>query len=251
RPIQMTLLSGDGVTIHYTTDGREPTEDEPSINSGASVTADRTLTLKAKAFQFSWTPSSTRTASYTVPHGPLPTLVQFSDANYQTPENAGQAAITVTRAGDTSGATTVTYATVDNPAAVRCDDTTTMPGVAFARCDYATTIDTLTFAPGETTKTFNVPLIDDAHAEGAETVILKLSNPSGATLGTQATATLTITDNDGGLLNVNPITLPDPGFFVRQHYLDFLSREPEQGEPWSAVLRNCQNQFNTDPNNAA
>src|SRR5205085_445963 len=71
------------------------------------------------------------------------------------------------------------------------------------------------------------------------------------TLGTQATATLTVTDNDGGLLNVNPITLADPGFFVRQHYLDFLSREPEQGEPWSAVLRNCQNQFNTDPNNAA
>ena len=35
---------------------------------------------------------------------------------------------------------------------------------------------------------------------------------------------------------------------MRQHYLDFLAREPEPGEPWSAVLRGCANQFNTDPN---
>ena len=36
-------------------------------------------------------------------------------------------------------------------------------------------------------------------------------------------------------------------FFVRQHYLDFLSREPEAGEPWTGVLTNCPNPFNTDP----
>ena len=250
NPMLMTRLSG-GVIIHYTTDGREPTEDDPSINSGASVLVDRTLTLKAKAFKFSWTPSGTRTASYTLVSGTLPTLVQFSDATYEAPEGAGQATITVTRTGDTSGTTAVAYATVDNPAAVRCDDTTTLPGVAFARCDYATTIDTLTFTPGETTKTFTVPLIDDAHVEGNETVALQLSNPVGGTLGAQATATLTITDNDGGVVSANPIMAADPKFFVRQHYLDFLSREPEQGEPWSGVLRGCQNQFNTDPTNPA
>src|SRR5205085_3847966 len=52
----------------------------------------------------------------------------------------------------------------------------------------------------------------------------------------------------------NPILQGDAAgisFFVRQQYLDFLSREPEQGEPWSNVLAKCQNQFNTDPNNAA
>jgi hypothetical protein len=36
---------------------------------------------------------------------------------------------------------------------------------------------------------------------------------------------------------------------VRQQYLDFLSREPEVSEPWSNVLRNCQNQFNSDSGN--
>jgi len=44
----------------------------------------------------------------------------------------------------------------------------------------------------------------------------------------------------------NPID--DPQFFVRQHYLDFLSREPEAGQPWSAILNSCPNPFNLDPN---
>jgi hypothetical protein len=38
-------------------------------------------------------------------------------------------------------------------------------------------------------------------------------------------------------------------FFVRQHYLDFLSREPEAGEPWSGVLNRCADPFNLDAQN--
>src|SRR5205823_13464284 len=34
--------------------------------------------------------------------------------------------------------------------------------------------------------------------------------------------------------------------FVRQQYLDFLSREPEAGEPWSNVLNNCSD-VNNNP----
>jgi hypothetical protein len=41
----------------------------------------------------------------------------------------------------------------------------------------------------------------------------------------------------------------NPSFFVRQHYLDFLSREPEPGEPWSGVLNGCADPGNVDPNN--
>ncbi len=37
--------------------------------------------------------------------------------------------------------------------------------------------------------------------------------------------------------STNPID--DSRFFVRQHYLDFLSREPELGEPWTALLNSC------------
>src|SRR6185436_1380258 len=92
-------------------------------------------------------------------------------------------------------------------------------------------------------KTFIVPIIDDSYAEGNETFSVVLSNPIGATLGAPATATVSITDNDGAN-GPNPIfTTP---FFVRLQYLDFLSREPEPGEPWSAVLNNCSD-VNNNP----
>ena len=169
--------------------------------------------------------------------------IAFGAANYQAGEGDGLATITVTRSGDTSAPSTVGFATVDDPASVPCNDTTTKPGVAFARCDYATTVDTISFTAGQTTKVITIPLIDDVHVEGSEAVQLQLVNPSGAMLGPQNTATLTIKDNDT-TLGPNPIfTTP---FFVRQQYLDFLSREPEQGEPWSGVLNNCSD-VNNNP----
>ena len=90
---------------------------------------------------------------------------------------------------------------------------------------------------------FSIPLIDDAYAEGSETFTVALSNATGASLGAPAMATVTITDNET-VNGANPIfTTP---FFVRQHYLDFLSREPEAGEPWTAVLNNCSD-VNNNP----
>jgi glucose/arabinose dehydrogenase len=172
-----------------------------------------------------------------------PNTVQFASSIFQTSEdhteNTPRAIITVTRAGDTSGTASVDYRTVDDNTPVRCD---AVNGTAYARCDYATTTGTLTFAPGETQQTFTIPIIEDAYVEGSETLALALFNPSGATLGAQATATLNIADNDVPG-EPNPIYRTD--FFVRQQYLDFLSREPEPGEPWSAVLNNCPDPFNT------
>ncbi|MBK7709042.1 MAG: hypothetical protein IPJ30_25650 [Acidobacteria bacterium] len=66
-----------------------------------------------------------------------------------------------------------------------------------AGVDYVNASSTLNFANGETSKTFDVTVCDDALFEGNETVNLTLSNPTGgATLGIQTTAALTITDND-------------------------------------------------------
>ncbi|MDQ3907561.1 MAG: carboxypeptidase regulatory-like domain-containing protein, partial [Acidobacteriota bacterium] len=100
---------------------------------------------------------------------PLPTTLQFSQAQYTVSEGGGRAAVTVTRSGDTSTSVTVDVRTVDDPAAVPCGDTTTKPGVAFARCDYATVAGTLTFNAGETQKAFTVPVIDDSWVEPTET----------------------------------------------------------------------------------
>ena len=86
-------------------------------------------------------------------------------------------AVTLSRAP--SGTVTVDYATSD--------------GTATAGSDYTATSGTLTFAAGETAKTVAVPVLDDDHDEGSET--LTLSNPSEAYLA-DGTATGTITNTD-------------------------------------------------------
>ncbi len=50
-------------------------------------------------------------------------------------------------------------------------------------------------------------------------------------------------------VELNPIDNTD--FFVRQQYRDFLFREPEPGQPWTGILNQCPNQFNTDPNSSS
>jgi hypothetical protein len=160
-------------------------------------------------------------------------------------EGDGRATLTVTRAGDASGVASVDYRTADTDTfTVGCSDATGNNGGAYARCDFAAVVGRLDFAAGELQKTIDVPIIDDAHREGAETFQVVLSNPAGAGLSATTTATVTIQDNDAAGA-ANPIfTTP---FFVRQHYLDFLSREPEAGEPWSGVLARCPNVNNLDP----
>ena len=128
--------------------------------------------------------------------------------------------VNVSRTGDTSGTATVDYATSDAAGNSLCNAIT---GAASSRCDYLRTLGTLTFAPGETSKTILVPIIDDSFAEGPESFTLTLSNVTGATLGT-STATITINDNDA-TTTTNPID--SAGFFVRQNYIDFLNREPD------------------------
>ena len=204
-------------------------------------TATRTGTITVNG---NVTHTVTQTSAGTTPQ------IQFSgNAEFTVNENdASRAAtITVTRTGDTAGAATIDYATLDDPAAVPCDpnikngDTPFPQGTAYARCDYASTIDTLTFNPGETVKTFRIPLINDVFQEGNETFPISLFNPQGATLGTLAAGTVTLQSDDLAFPTSNPINqIP---FFVRQQYLDFLDREPEAGEPWSGVLNRCGNIF--------
>lgn len=152
--------------------------------------------------------------------------ISFAASSYSFSEAEGHATIGVTRAGDSSQAASVDYATTDN--------------TAKQRTDYTTASGTLLFNAGESTKTFDVLLIDNAYVDGNRTVNLTLSNPSGAILGAQFSSVLTIRDNDTVQPTANPID--DVAVFVRLQYLDFLNREPDTGgfNFWSGLISQCK-----------
>jgi hypothetical protein len=165
---------------------------------------------------------------------PQPPTLQLSAATYNVSEGAGHLDVTVPRTGDSTGTASINYATSDTAGLTNCN---IINGIASSRCDYATSVGTLRFAAGETSKTISIPIVDDNFSEGNETFTLTLSNPVGATLGSTTTAIITITDNAN--TSGNPIdSVP---FFVRQHYIDFLGREPDSFgfKGWQDILNNC------------
>ncbi|MFN2453487.1 MAG: Calx-beta domain-containing protein [Pyrinomonadaceae bacterium] len=178
------------------------------------------------------TPTPPPSATPTPTPNPVPptgSSVQFSSTTYSVNEGAGFATITVNRSGGTSGSVTVDYAAGD--------------GTAKQRTDYTIASGTLNFAAGESSKTFTVLIMDNARVDGDRTVNLTLSNPVSATLGALKSAVLTISDNDTATATTNPID--GAQFFVREHYLDFLNRLPDDGglSYWSNGLISC----NGDP----
>ena len=151
--------------------------------------------------------------------------VQFDSLNYTVSEDAGRLEVQVTRAGDASVPFIVEFKTED--------------GNAQQKADYNIAVGTLKFAAGETSKTISIFITDDAYVEGGETFTLSLSSPAGAALGANVSSIVMIKDNDAAATADNPID--SAAFFIRQHYIDFLNREPEPGgyQGWQDTLKNC------------
>jgi Calx-beta domain/FG-GAP-like repeat len=161
--------------------------------------------------------------------------VQFDASALSVAENDNRVNLTVTRVGATFAEVTIDYKTSDTAFLTNCN---VFEGRASSRCDYATSIRTLKFAPGETAKDLSIPIVDDAYAEGNETFTITLSNPIGVRLGAPASAIVTISDNET-VSGPNPVD--QTAFFVRQHYVDFLGREPDPAGAagWEAVINGC------------
>jgi subtilisin family serine protease len=163
--------------------------------------------------------------------------VQLSSASFNVNESSGHADVTLTRTGDLSSTASVQLVTSDAAGSQNC---ATANGKASARCDYATVISSAQFAAGEGSKTFSIPVIDDAYVEGNETLTVNIDNGFGTSIGAQQTATITIIDNDS---SPGPNPLAQTDFFVRQQYLDFLNREPDTDgfNFWRNQTTNCGN----------
>ena len=107
---------------------------------------------------------------------------ELSVADAQVQEAAGaELAFRVTLSAAQAKAVSVRYATAD--------------GTAKSGSDYLAVRGAVRFAPGETSKTVAVAVLDDAHDDGSETLTLILSAPFGAELA-DGEATGTIVNSD-------------------------------------------------------
>ncbi len=84
----------------------------------------------------------------------------------------------------------------------------TSNGTATAPADYMAASGTVNFTSGQQTQSIAITVIGDNLVEPDETLLVTLSAPSGATLGT-AVATGTIVNDDNAALSINDIALPE------------------------------------------
>jgi hypothetical protein len=156
---------------------------------------------------------------------PAAGTVQFTATTASIGEGGGKITLTVTRSGNTSVPSAVDFATSDV--------------TATQRSDYIIALGTLQFAAGETSKQFDVLIVDDGFVDPGETFRVSLSSPTNDFAVGNGIVTVNITDNDAVPSATNPID--DNAFFVRQHYLDFLNREPDTDgfNFWKAELDSC------------
>jgi hypothetical protein len=130
-------------------------------------------------------PSSPHAKPFSGSPPPPPPVVQFGPSNLNPPEG-GTVTMAVSLSQVSTSSVSVNYATRD--------------GSATAGKDYTATSGTLTIPARQNGGSFNIPILDDnAVNEPDETFQVFLSNPSGATLGPDNDATITIQeDSDGG-----------------------------------------------------
>ncbi|HEX2268325.1 MAG TPA: Calx-beta domain-containing protein, partial [Pyrinomonadaceae bacterium] len=152
-------------------------------------------------------PTPTPTPSPTPNPTPTPAgSIQFSAASYGVNEGAGSITITVTRSGNTSASASVQF--------------TTANGSASSDGDYVIATGTLVFAPGQSSRSFAVSIIDDTVKESTETFNVILSNVSNATSGGPSTATISVVDNDKrpkGRVSIPRVGAPRaPKAFIRE-----------------------------------
>jgi hypothetical protein len=102
-------------------------------------------------------------------------------------ESGTKATITVLRKNGTNSTATVDYTTNDGPVG---------PNGAVAGSDYTSTIGTLTFLPGESSRTVDIPILNNLLSEQTETFNFAIGRTTGAGLGILRTSTITILDDD-------------------------------------------------------
>ena len=156
-----------------------------AVKGDTAVEANETLTLNLSGASGATIVDGSGTGTITNDDGtaPVPPSLSVSDAT-RVEGNSGTAMLdfTVSLSKAATGPVTVKYGTADDTAS--------------AGSDYTAKSGTLTFAAGETSKKVSVAVSGDTAIEANETLTLKLSGASGATIA-DGSGTGTIINDDG------------------------------------------------------
>jgi subtilisin-like proprotein convertase family protein len=151
------------------------------------------------------------------------TSLSFPSNSASVSESVGTTPISVHRSGETSGVSTVDFATTSGGTAI--------PGV-----DYESTSGTLTFPAGDTGfQSFPVSILDDSAANGPVTVELTLSSPTGGFVGV-GSMVLTIAEDEAGIRFAQPSYSgrEDTGIVILTVQRAYVG-PPELSATWTAV----------------
>ncbi len=116
--------------------------------------------------------------------------VTLDSATYSVSEATATKTVKVKLSTPSNGTTTVNIGVIGGTA---------------TSADYQFSATSVSFAHGESEKSLDFSITNDATTETNETILVSLSNPVNATLGTPSSATLTIIDNDAIGLNTNKV----------------------------------------------
>ena len=163
------------------------------------------------------------------------TLALSADS-FSVAEDGGSVAITVNRSGGSDGPASVAYATKSISAT--------------GGEDYSTTIGTLVWNDGEDgAKVFDIPITDDSTFEGDETFSVSLGGATGAALGTPASASVTIVENDENPAIVSiELAGPATGFVAINNFKNSSTQNGIEGNDMSGVFNPNHNGLPEYPN---
>lgn len=153
------------------------------LQGGSHASSSSTQSSSTSSSSFSSSSSSVSSASSSVASSNNGAF-RFTSSTFSIPETIPTMTISVQRTGGSVSDVSVKVSA--------------RGGTAAAGADFVElTNQVLNFPDGVTSKTFTLSIKDDILAEGPETVILELSDPTGgAVIGSPGSATLTLLDNE-------------------------------------------------------
>jgi len=184
--------NGEGAQFFGTTQVTTNVNGDATINATLPVALPTGRVITATATDPNGNTSEFSAADPTAASGSL----QFTVSSLQLIEDVGTVTLTVQRAGGSVGNLSVDYSTTD--------------GTAIAGQDYTAASGTLNFTAGETSKTIQLAILDDATTEPGETFTIALRNTtSPESVGAPSTVFVTLLDRSTtpliSIFNINAV----------------------------------------------